>query len=154
MINFTLERNNFGQLVLIDAEGKRHSGVDVLRAFPLTEPTKSISIVDSEGREALFIASLDDVPQPQRKILEDELAHREFFPVILRVINKPQDSEPSEWKVETDRGTTTFQLENADHVHRLRGDHFTIQDSLGIRYRIPDATKLDAHSRHVMERFL
>lgn len=154
MIHFKLERDNFGQLVLIDAEGKRRSGVDVLRAFPLTAPTKSISIVDSEGREALFFASIDDVPQPERKMLEEELEHREFFPVILRIINKPADSEPAEWQVETDRGITTFQLENSDHVHRVHGDHFTIQDSLGIRYRIPDGKKLNLHSRQVMERFL
>ena len=154
MINFKLDRDNFGQLVFIDAESKRFAGVDVLRAFPLTEPTKSISIVDNEGREILFIVSLHDVLQPERRLLEEELAHREFFPVILRVINKPSDSEPAEWHVETDRGITTFQLENADHVHRLRGNHFTIQDSLGIRYRIPDVAKLDIHSRNVMERFL
>ena len=154
MSNFKLEHDAFGQLILIDAEGIRHVGVDVLRAFPLTEPRKSISIVDSKGCEALFISSLDEVSLAERQTLEDELALREFFPVILRIVNKPSDSEPAEWQVETDRGRTAFQLENSDHVHRLRGDHFTIQDSQGIRYRIPDAKKLDIHSRQVMERFL
>ena len=71
MINFKLDRDNFGQLVFIDAESKRFAGVDVLRAFPLTEPTKSISIVDNEGREILFIVSLHDVLQPERRLLEE-----------------------------------------------------------------------------------
>ena len=82
------------------------------------------------------------------------MAQREFFPIILRILNKPTDTEPSEWKVETDRGVTTFQLENAEAVHRVAGNQFSIIDSQGIRYRITDTHKLDHHSRHVMERFL
>lgn len=153
-MDFHLERDCFGQLVLTDESGARHTGVEVVRSFPLTAPQKAISIVDSEGKEALFLATLDDAPAAERKILEDELAHREFFPVISRILNKPTDAEPSEWQVDTDRGVTTFQLENGDNVHRLGDGHFTIQDSLGIRYRIPDVKKLDLHSRNVMERFL
>ena len=154
MMHFRLERDNFGQLVLIDESGARHPGVEVVRAFPLSAPEKAISIVDSDAKETLFLSSLDEAPPAARKILEEELAHREFFPVILRILNTPTDAEPAEWHVDTDRGMTTFQLENSDHVHRLGGGHFTIQDSLGIRYRIPDAKKLDLHSRNVMERFL
>lgn len=152
-MEFHLERDSFGQLILTDGSGKRYVGVEVVRSFPLTAPRKAISIVDQDGREAMFLNDLDEVPQRELAILEEELAQREFFPVINRIVNKPTDSEPAEWRVETDRGPATFQLENGDHVHRLGGDHFTIQDSLGIRYRIPDAKQLDLHSRNVMERF-
>ena len=154
MKSFELQRDNFGQLILSDETGNRCAGVEVVRSFPLSAPDKAISLVDSDGREALFLTTLDQAPAAARKVIEEELAQREFFPIIRRIVNKPTDAEPSEWQVETDRGQTTFLLENGDHVHRLGGDHFTIQDSLGIRYRIPDAKALDQHSRHVMERFL
>ena len=154
MMNFHLERDSFGQLVLTNESGTRYEGVEVVRAFPLSAPQIAISIVDSDAKEALFLKSLEDAPPAERTILEAELAHREFFPVILRILNKPTDAEPAEWRVDTDRGATAFQLENSDHVHRLGDGHFTIQDSLGIRYRIPDAKKLDLHSRNVMERFI
>jgi hypothetical protein len=151
---FTLSRNGWRQLTLLTADGERHEGVEPIRAFPLSAPGESISIVDSDGRELIYLSSLSTLDPGTRDILEEELAQREFFPHIRRIINRPADSEPAQWQVETDRGITTFQLDSADHIHR-RGDHeFTIIDSHGIRYRIPDARQLDAHSRRVMERFL
>ena len=62
MMHFRLERDNFGQLVLIDESGARHLGVEVVRAFPLSAPEKAISIVDSDAKETLFLSSLDEAP--------------------------------------------------------------------------------------------
>ena len=153
-INFKLERDAWQRLVLIDEAGTWHVGVEPIRAFPISDPLRAISIVDAEGREVVYIDTLDEVPAEAREELEKEMAQREFLPIIARILNKPTDTEPSEWKVETDRGVTTFQLENADGVHRVAGNQFNIIDSQGIRYRIVDTRKLDHHSRHVMERFL
>ena len=152
--NFTLERDAWQRLVLVDTNGARYEGVEPVRAFPVSDPQRAISIVDSDGREVIFIQTLDDVPEAARVELEKELAEREFLPIIVRILNKPADTEPSDWQVETDRGVTTFQLESAEHVHRMAGNAFSIVDAQGIRYRIPNAVKLDHHSRHVMARFL
>lgn len=153
-MNFRLERNQRGQLVLTDEAGEQHVDVEPIRGFPITDPQHHISIVDALGREVLFVESLDDVPEPARTSLLDELAQREFIPVIRRVVNLPEHSEPSTWQVDTDRGITTFELESEDSVHRRDRNRVSIVDSHGIRYEIEDVRKLDAHSRKILERFL
>ena len=154
MANFTLTRDSRHRLVLTTETGQEFVDVDPVRAFPITDPRHSVSVCDHQGREVLYIESLDEVPEETRHILEAELAEREFVPVILRVLNTPAQSEPATWQVETDRGVTTFEVENEDSVHRRDPHRVSIIDSRGIRYEIPDTRKLDFHSRRVLDRFL
>ena len=62
--------------------------------------------------------------------------------------------EPSEWEVETDRGRTSFVLNNEDDVHELGGHRALVTNAHGIRYLIPDTRQLDAISRRLLERYL
>lgn len=151
---FTLARDAWDQLVLIDEADRRYSPVEAVRAFPISDAEHSISICDNEGRELVFLPSLDDLPAETREILEVELARREFVPVIRRILNDPPDTEPTEWKVETDRGITVFQLDSDSDVHRIDAVQVTIVDSHGIRYLIPNPAALDARSRRILDRFL
>jgi hypothetical protein len=151
---FDLRRNAFEQLVLVDDEGREYEGVEPVRAFPLSDPRRAISLCGPDGQEIAYIDCLDDLAPELRKIVEAELSQREFVPHIVKVVNTPSETEPAEWQVLTDRGLTTFQLESEDAVHRQEPSQVTIVDSRGIRYLVPDARKLDAHSRRVLDRFL
>lgn len=150
---FSLQHDERMHLVLIDEHGELYRDVEPVRAFPLSDPRRSISLVDSDGREIVYIDSLDDLDTSMRELLEKELAQREFVPVIRRIVNTPPDTEPSTWQVETDRGITSFELESDDAIHR-RDFQVSIVDSRGIRYLIPDTRRLDAHSRRVLDRYL
>jgi hypothetical protein len=152
--NFDLDYDAWGRLVLTDAEGRRHVGVEPVRGFPITDPGHGISILDAEGREILWLDSLNVLPAPTRRLLEEDLARREFVPHVLRIIKVSALVEPSEWELETDRGTTRLVLNSEDDVRRL-GDHRAlIIDNLGIRYLIPDTRSLDAASRRMLEKYL
>jgi hypothetical protein len=151
---FSLERDAANRLVLVDADGERHVGVEAVRAFPISAPQRSISICDAEGRELICLATLEDLPPAIRETLEVELSQREFVPVIHRILNDPADTEPTEWEVETDRGVTVFQLESEEDLHRNEAHQVIIVDSHGIRYLISDLRVLDAHSRRVLDRYL
>jgi hypothetical protein len=140
--------------VLVDARGQRYSGVEAVRAFPISAPQHAISFCDANGRELAYVPNLQDLPEPMRKTLELELSQREFVPVIRRILNDPPETEPTEWEVETDRGVTMFQLESEEDVHRNEAQQVTLVDSHGIHYLIPDVTRLDAHSRRVLDRYL
>ena len=107
---FGLTHDSWGRLVLIDSSGRRHSGVEPVRAFPIADPQHWISICDAEGRELVLVEDLAKIPQPVRQVLEDELARREFVPHVRRIVKVSTDVEPSEWDVETDRGPTRFLL--------------------------------------------
>lgn len=150
----TLERDGGDRLVLIDETGHRYVGVEAVRAFPLSDPRHAISICNSQGREIVYLDSLDELPAQIREILETALSQREFVPVIRRILNTPPETEPMEWRVETDRGVTVFQLESENDVHRTESRQVVLVDAHGIRYLIPDTSQLDPHSRHVLDRFL
>lgn len=151
---FTLTHDTWGRLVMSDADGREHIGVEPVRAFPITDPRHGIALCDADGRELLWIEVLDDVPQPARQVIEDELARRQFVPILKRILRVSSPVEPSEWEVETDRGRTRFPLKSEEDVRSLAGHLAIITDAHGIRYLIPDVRAVDAATRRVLERYL
>jgi hypothetical protein len=151
---FGLHRDAWGRLVLIDAEGRRHVGVEPVRAFPLSDPQRWIALCSAEGREIACIEDLAQAAPAVRQIVEEELAQWEFVPVIQRIQHVSSDAAPAHWEVETDRGPTQFLLNSDDDVRRLGPHRILITDARGLRYQIPDSRALDAASRKLLERFL
>jgi hypothetical protein len=152
--NVELSLDEQGRLVLATPDGSRHVGVEPVRAFPLSEPGRWVSICDPEGRELLCLESLDALPEGSRKLLEEELSLREFVPVIQRIVGVTGDSTPSDWDVETDRGPTRFTLDSEDDVRALGPYRVLISDSRKLRFHIPDTRALDASSRRILDRYL
>lgn len=151
---FGLHHDAWGQLVLIDADGRQHAGVEVVRAFPLSDPRHGIAICDARGRELVWLDDLNALPPTLAQQIEDELAKREFVPIIRRILKVSAPVEPSEWEVETERGRTSFVLNSEDDVHELDEHRALITDAHGIRYLISDIGQLDATSRRLLERYL
>ena len=151
---FSLSKNERGQLAVIDAAGNRHENVEPIRAFPISDPGHWVSLCDPNGREIVQIRDLAELSAEQRTLLLSELTRREFVPVIRRIESISSLAEPCEWFVETDRGPTSFVLNSDEHVRKLGQDRALILDSHGLRYLVPDAKQLDAHSRRLLSRYL
>ncbi len=149
-----LDRDAWGQLVLIGADGQLHTGIEPVRAFPFSDSERWVSLRDGEWQELLLIQDLAALDARSRAVLEDELAQREFVPVIRRIRHISALTEPAEWVVDTDRGMTRFVLDGEDDVHSLRGRRVLIVDANRMRYLIPDARTLDATSRRMLERYI
>lgn len=151
---FSLLKDERGQLTLLDAAGQRHENVEPIRAFPISDPEHWISLCDPNGREIVQIRDLAELSAEQRTLLLSELTRREFVPVIQRIVSISSLAEPCEWFVETDRGPTSFVLNSDEHVRKLGQDRALILDSHGLRYLVPDAKQLNAHSRRLLSRYL
>ncbi|VTU17115.1 cyanophycin metabolism-associated DUF1854 family protein [Variovorax sp. RA8] len=151
---FKLERDAFGHLVLIEAEGVRHVGVVPVRAFPLSAPDEGLSLVGSEGRELLWIDRLADLPEPARSLLAEDLTARDFAPTLLKLHKVSSFGVPSTWTVSTDRGDARFVLKAEEDIRRLEGGALLIASAHGVQFRIPDVKALDRASRKLLERFL
>jgi hypothetical protein len=147
-------RDAFGRLVLTDAEGTRHVGVQPVRAFPLSAPDDGLSLVGSDGREILWIERLDELPESWRTLLGEELAARDFAPTLLKLHRVSSFGVPSTWTVSTDRGETRFVLKAEEDIRRLDGGALLIASAQGLAFRIPDVKALDRGSRRLLERFL
>ena len=147
---WVLERHAHGRLVFVAADGARHDDVDVLRAFPVSAAQGPVAIIGADGGELAWIDALASVAAPLRTILEQELAEREFLPVIER-IEAIADSEPAEWTVSTDRGPHRFKVAHADDVVRQPDGAVFITDTDGMRYLVPRFDALDAESRRLLD---
>ncbi|GBG01258.1 hypothetical protein AZSI13_05850 [Azospira sp. I13] len=152
--NFTLIRNAFGQLVFTGTDGEAHEGVVPVRAFAITAPDEGLALVNSHGKELLWIERLTDLAEGPRELIREELASREFMPVISRIRHVSSFATPSTWDVETDRGNARLVLKGEDDIRRLAQNALLIADSHGVQYMIRDRRALDKASRKFLERFL
>jgi len=153
-MDFQLTRNSFGRLVFTAADGEVHHDVLPVRAFPISEPDAGIALVNSEGHELVWIATLAELPAASRTLLEEELASREFMPEIRRIRQVSSFATPSTWEVETDRGDTAFVLKGEDDIRRLTASTLLVADNNGINFLIRDIAALDKTSRRILDRFL
>ena len=150
-----LARNAHGRLVLTLAGGTVPTDVVPGRAFPLAAPHQGLSLIGSDGHELLWIERLSDVAPQPRSLLQEELALREFVPVIKRICSVSSFSTPSTWTVETDRGAAQLVLKGEEDIRRLRGSRaLLIAASDGVQYAIEDTNAFDKASRRLLERFL
>ncbi len=144
----------FGRLVLQMPGAAPVVDVAPVRCFPFTSPSERVSLCDEQGHEVACIADLADLRPDVRALIEQELARREFIPIIVRILDISQGSEPTTWRVLTDRGESRFVLTSEDHVRRLGTRGVLITDADGVRYRVPDSGSLDAHGSNLLKRYL
>jgi hypothetical protein len=153
--DFQLVRTPFGELVWTGPQGQQVSGVVPVRAFPIQAPQDGIALVDPEGHEVAWFPRFDASPQPARGLMEEELARREFMPVVQRIVAVSGFSTPCTWTVDTDRGRAEFVLRGDEDIRRIGSARaLLIADAHGISYLVPDQLALDAYSKRVLDRFL
>lgn len=152
---FSLTRNAFGKLELINAQGERFVGVMPVRAFPIQSPDDGISMVSTDGHEVAWIDQLTALAEPAQTLVRDELATREFMPVISDIVSITSFSTPCTWNVVTDCGDTEFVLRGEEDIRRIgKEGSLLIADVHGIQYLVKDQYALNAHSKKILDRFL
>ena len=153
-VNFSLSRDSFGKLNLIDANGVLHQGVSPVRAFPIQAPEEGLSLVNTDGKEVAWLDRISDLSPELADIVREELAGREFMPEIARIIDVGSYACPSTWTVATDRGETSFVLRGEEDIRRIGSVSLLVSDSHGIHFLIRDQFALDKHSKKILDRFL
>ena len=71
-----LERNKHGRLVLTLADGTHYEAVVPVRAFPLAAPDFGVSLLATDGKEALWIERMADLAPQVRQLIEDGVQYK------------------------------------------------------------------------------
>ncbi|WBR99971.1 DUF1854 domain-containing protein [Pseudoduganella sp. SL102] len=153
-IDFQLRRDPFGRLSLIDAAGTVHEGVAPVRAFPIQAPDEGLALVNTDGKEVIWIDTLDDLPAEIAALIREELSGREFMPEIRRIVDVTSFATPCTWTVDTDRGTADFVLRGEEDIRRIGTEALLISDTHGIQFLVRNQYALDKHSKKILDRFL
>lgn len=150
-----LHRSPHGPLVLTLPDGTVHEGVTPVRAFPIGAPDEGLSLVGADGHERLWVDRLSQLAPEDRRLIDEELALREFVPTIQRIVSVSGFTTPSTWQLETDRGPAQLVLKAEEDIRRLGSrTRLLIASSEGLQFKVPDTGALDKASRKLLERFL
>jgi hypothetical protein len=152
--DFTLRRDAFGRLILTDAAGTVHEGVSPVRAFPIQAPDEGLALVNTDGKEVVWIDSVDTLPADIAALVREELAGREFMPEISRILDVTGFATPCTWSVETNRGNADFVLRGEEDIRRIGPEALLVSDTHGIHFLIRNQYTLDKHSKKILDRFL
>ena len=144
----TLERAPDGTLRVTVEGVKCGLRVEALRAFPLSHPREHIVLRDGADKDIGTLRSLDEVAEPARGWLEEQLERRYFLPQVLAIHGIVERFGSSVWDLQTDRGRVTVntrQLHEA--IHEIEPNRYLLTDAENNRYEIKDFTALDKESR-------
>lgn len=144
----------FGKLVLTDLDGTTHAGVTPVRAHPISAPDEGLSLVGVHGHELAWVERISALPDGPRRLIEAELAAREFHPVLKRLISVNTFATPSTWRIVTDRGEIDFVLKSEEDIRRLEEGRLLIASTHGVQLEVADRWALDKQSKKLLERFL
>ncbi len=151
-----IERVDLYLVRLIRADGSVLEPLEPRRLFPFTDPSKYVSLLDSEEKEVALIRDVNELDRDSAKVLEDCFREYYMIPRILRVTDCEDKFGMLKWSVETDRGSVTFRIRNRhSDIKKLYGTkRVIIRDSNDNRYEIRDYTTMDAHSLHLLFSYL
>ncbi|MEY3871139.1 MAG: hypothetical protein RLZZ296_134 [Pseudomonadota bacterium] len=153
-LNFEFDCDAAGHWFYVSNQGVRHEQVIAVRAFPVAAPDESVALVDAEGHELLWIATLNDLSAGLRANVLRALTQREFMPRILKLRGVSSLVAPCTWDIETDRGDTSLLLKGEEDIRRLSATVLLVTDSHGVQFLIRDMAQMDRHSRKLLDRFL
>ena len=119
------------------------------RLFPISGGDKYITLLDEEGIEQAIIRDLDTLLPESQAVIREALEEYYLIPKITRV-NDATERYGIKWWVETDRGPCEFQIRLNTDIKVFYDNRVMIRDVNDNRYEIPDYTKLDKHSLHVL----
>jgi len=128
-----------------------------LRARPLTDPDRYISIREAEpnGKEMGLLRNWRQLDRESRDLVQAELDRRYLYPILRRIVSARHVFGVAICVFDTDRGTREVTLRDIrDNVIYLGASRILITDAEGNRYDIPDVDALDPTSRALLTQVL
>jgi hypothetical protein len=128
--------------------------VRLRQCFPWSEPTRHISLRDSEDKEIALVDDPASLDFDSRQALELALAEAGFVLEVTRVVDIDEEIEIRQWTVETKQGNRSFQTHLDDWPRVLPGGGLLIRDVAGDLYRLGDPARMDKRSRALLWAFV
>ena len=146
-----IEKNAFEELVVQLPDGTTHTKVEPICAFPVSETSRYISLVDEESNEIGIIEDVKHLPPASREVLIEALQKRYFMPRITKIHELDGQFGVTQWRVETSQGDVEFGMRTRYDIVTLENGRVLIKDADGNRYEIENYQKLDPKSLALLE---
>lgn len=150
----SLVLRNGGDGRLLAVVGGKIVPVRIRQCFPWTEPSRHLSLRNTDDEEVAFVENPAELAPGARAALERALAEASFVLDVLRVVSVEEEVEIRQWRVETAQGARAFQTHLDDWPRTLPNGALLIRDVAGDLYRIADPKAMDARSRELLWAFV
>jgi hypothetical protein len=111
---------------------------------PFTDEFGYVSVRDMDMKEHGIVYAIDDFPEMQQKIMQDELALRYFTPEILEITDITEEYGYTFIKADTNAGKREFVMRDlSNNIIFLSQTKALLADTDGNRYLVPELKKLN-----------
>jgi len=140
-----------GTLRLTVADDHSYANVKLFQAWPLTYPSRFLSLVNGKGDEITLVEDLNALTPTSRAVAEEELRRRYLTARVQSVREIRTEFGVTYWHVATDKGERDFVVQSmSESCIWLSDRHLLVIDADGNRFEFPDLTAYDAVSaRHL-----
>jgi hypothetical protein len=149
-----MELRGHGDGRLAAVIGGRTVAVKLRQCFPWSEPTRFVSLRDSDDKEVALVDHPSSLDADSRQAFEAALAEAGFVLDVTSVLDIEEEIEIRQWTVETKQGSRSFQTHLDDWPRVLPSGGLLIRDVGGDLYRLPDPSTLDKKSRALLWAFV
>jgi Domain of unknown function (DUF1854) len=145
-----------GATLRLTVEGDRsYLMVNILRAFPLSEPHHFLSVRDSENKEIGLILNPAELDVENRRLVDAELERRYLVPTVTRIVAAKERFGTVDWTMETNRGLCQFTTRNLrENIQRPTPGRIILNDVDGNRYDIRNLDDLSLASQELLFRHI
>lgn len=147
-------RKDITMVDVVLRDGTTFQNVEPRCLFPSSNGRKFITLLDENGTEQAVIRDLDNLPAEQKNIIEGCLAEYYLIPRITKILNTSEKFGLITLDTETDRGPARIEIRNLLYGFKQVGNRLLLRDSNDNRYEVPDLTRLDSKSRHLLDNFI
>ena len=142
-------------LRLTVADDRSYLRVSVLRAFPLSEPDRFLSIRDGASKEIGLLVDAAALSPESRALVAADLERRYVVPVVTLIRSAKERFGTVDWTMETDRGVCRFTTRNLrENVQRPSPERLILNDVDGNRYDIRNLDALPRESQELLFRHI
>jgi hypothetical protein len=124
-------------------------------ASPLSYPNRYLALLDGKGEEIVMLDTPEELTEPSRIAVREELSRRYLTSTVLRVIDARSEFGATYWHVETERGERDFVTQSLqENAQWLSPVHLMLSDVDGNRFELVDVTAMDSRSRTFLDAIL
>ena len=135
-------------------DGTVFENVEPRCLFPSTNRERFITLLDEAGNEQAVIRELKSLPEEQQAIIRDCMEEYYLIPHIVKILNTTEKFGLITLDTETDRGPARIEIRNLLYGFKQVGNRLLLRDGNDNRYEIPDLTRLDSRSRHMLDNYI
>jgi hypothetical protein len=122
--------------------------VKLYQAWPLSFPSRYLSMVDGKGDEIAMVDELSQLSPESRAVAREELSRRYLTARVSRVEEIRTEFGVTYWKVDTDKGEREFVIQSmSESCTWLSDRHILLTDVDGNRFELEDLTTFDGPSQ-------